>query len=252
MSNEKDRPDNVVHDNSDGNPANYKTEFGYPAEEMERLGDPIGYFRLVAFRDKDGDVGMATDQFVNDENQSDFESAVVSLLVKNPGVLAQFQKYVNRAEAFAKMRDGDFLGAMRTIMERPGRRQFAPGGSMFGDGMDAIRRLMTNDEEPRGRRRDPGGLSSLLETLGGRRRGGLEIHVVGIGSKGGAADLDGLEDIERFADLMRKARGGEGCDCPACTAERERVANEKPGTDNGAKEPADTVASNGTENPPEQ
>ncbi len=125
--------------------------------------------------------------------------------------------------------------------------------------MDAIRRLMTNDEEPRGRRRDPGGLSSLLESLGGggRRRGGLEIHVIGIGGKrpDGFPDLGGLgdlDDIERFADLMRKARGGEGCDCPACTAERERVANQKGDAAGAAKEPADAVANNGTDTPPEQ
>lgn len=189
MSNKKDKPDNIVHDNSDGNPAAYKTEFAYTAEELERLGDPIAYFRLVAFRDKDGDIGMASDQFVNDENAS------------------------------------DFLGAMRTIMGRPGR-EFATGGRM--PGMDALRRFLSDDEPVIPSRRRAGGLSSILESLGGGKRvGGLEIHVVGIGGKPGD-----LGDIENLADLLRKATGGAGCDCAECTAERERVARAKdPGTD---------------------
>lgn len=232
--NQKEKPDNIVHDNSDGNPAAYKTEFAYTTEELERLGDPIAYFRLVAFRDKDGDIGMASDQFVNDENASDFEAAVVSMMVKNPGVLAQFQKYVNRAEAFAKMRDGDFIGAMRTIMGRPGR-EFAPGGRM--PGMDALRRFLSDDEPVIPSRRRSGGLSSILESLGGKRVGGLEIHVVGIGGKPGD-----LGDIENLADLLRKATGGAGCDCAECTAERERVARAK---ETGTDKQKDAADANG-------
>lgn len=233
--NKKNAADPGTDEQSD-DPYAWRKEFEFTDDEIAQRGEPVGHMRFVAFQPAD-DTKLSMMSNVNIDD--DFTKAMVNHLAENDEEFEYFKRLISMAEMYRDLENGDIGSILGRVFGggRPGRSPFPSGG--FGGGeMGGLRELLGMPQ------RRMNQIESILESLGERRgRPRIEAHVIGIGKRPGQSIADAIREamgktsdsphgIDGLMEALRKATGGEGCDCPRCTELRRKMAEDKqPGTD---------------------